>query len=251
MYYDYTLAAPVLAGYNEKDHFDILILGMGCGTYATQCKYYYPMAVTEGVEIDQNISDLSRTYFFLPDDVRVTTYDGRAFLQATDKKYDLIMVDAYQDITIPFQMSSVEFFDQVSKHLTDDGAMVVNLNMRSDEPGNINEYLCDTIASVFSNVYTVDVPHSENRELFAFQDSAHIERMSGYLSDDVSLRYQIISVRDNLQPYEGGDLIFTDDKAPVELLGMKVIDTMIGSELEYFKKVVKEEGITGLIRSFL
>ena len=25
-----------------------------------------------------------------------------------DKKYDVIMVDAYQDITIPFQMSSVD-----------------------------------------------------------------------------------------------------------------------------------------------
>jgi len=251
MYYDYALAAPVLAGYNEKDHFDILILGMGCGTFATQCKYYYPTAVTEGVEIDQKIADLSRTYFSLPDDVRVTTYDGRAFLQATDKKYDLIMVDAYQDITIPFQMSSVEFFDQVSKHLTDDGAMVVNLNMRSDEPGNINEYLCDTIASVFSSVYTVDVPHSENRELFAFQNEAQIERLNGFLSEDVSLRYQIINVRDNLNQYEGGNLIFTDDTAPVELLGMNVIDSMIGSELEYFKRIVKEDGITGLIRSFL
>lgn len=27
------------------------------------------------------------------------------------------MVDAYQDITIPFQMSSVEFFTMVKEHL--------------------------------------------------------------------------------------------------------------------------------------
>ena len=251
MYYDYALAAPVIAGYNEKDHFEILILGMGCGTYATQCKYFYPTAVTEGVEIDQKIADLSRTYFSLPEDVRVTTYDGRAFLQATDRKYDLIMVDAYQDITIPFQMSSVEFFEQVSSHLTEDGAMVVNLNMRSDEPGNINEYLCDTIASVFSNVYTVDVPHSENRELFAFHNADQINRLYGELSDNVQLKYRLESVRDSLKWYEGGSLIFTDDKAPVELLGMDVMDNMIGTELEYFKTIIKEEGISGLIRSFL
>ena len=251
MYYDYALAAPVIAGYNEKDSFDILILGMGCGTYATQCKYYYPKAVTEGVEIDQKIADLSRTYFSLPDDVKVTIYDGRAFLQASDRRYDLIMVDAYQDITIPFQMSSIEFFEQVSDHLTEDGAMVVNLNMRSDEPGNINEYLCDTIASVFPNVYTVDVPHSENRELFAFHNEEQYDRLNDYISDDVPLRNQVIKVRDSLKKYDGGDLIFTDDKAPVELLGMSVMDSMIGSELEYFKTVVREEGIGGLIRSFL
>ena len=41
--------------------------------------------------------------------MNVTTYDGRAYLQAIDKKYDIIMVDAYQDITIPFQMSTINF----------------------------------------------------------------------------------------------------------------------------------------------
>ena len=57
----------------------------------------------EGVEIDEKITELSREYFSLPEDVKVTTYDGRAFLQAVDTTYDVIMVDAYQDITIPFQ----------------------------------------------------------------------------------------------------------------------------------------------------
>ena len=35
----------------------------------------------------------------------------------TRQRYDLIMVDAYQDIAIPFQMSSTEFFTMVSNHL--------------------------------------------------------------------------------------------------------------------------------------
>ena len=34
-------------------------------------------------------------------------------LAAADRSYDVIMVDAYQDITIPFQMSSLEFFSLV------------------------------------------------------------------------------------------------------------------------------------------
>ena len=37
MYYDYAMAAPFMAGVHEKDSMDVLILGMGTGTYATQC----------------------------------------------------------------------------------------------------------------------------------------------------------------------------------------------------------------------
>ena len=49
------------------------------------------------------------------------------------------MVDAYQDITIPFQMSSTEFFTEVKNHLTEGGVMVVNMNMRSEKEDAINE----------------------------------------------------------------------------------------------------------------
>jgi hypothetical protein len=49
--------------------------------------------------------------------------------------------------------------------------------------------------------------------------------------------------------YEAGDYIMTDDKAPVELLGMKVIDELISEELQYYKKIYKEQGLKGLIEN--
>ena len=64
-------------------------------------------------------------------------------------------------------MATVEFFTLVKQHLCDDGVMVVNMNMRDDSEGNINEYLSDTISSVFPEVYTADVYGCTNRELFA------------------------------------------------------------------------------------
>jgi hypothetical protein len=42
----------------------------------------------------------------------------------------------------------------------------------------------------------------------------------------------------------------TDDKAPVELLGMEVIDDMIKGELSYYKEIFKKEGIKGLLEEF-
>jgi hypothetical protein len=53
-----------------------------------------------------------------------------------------------------------------------------------------------------------------------------------------------------MKKYNGGKNIMTDDKAPVELLGMAVIDDLIKGELSYYKKVFKEEGIKGILNEF-
>lgn len=275
MYYDYALAAPLMAGGiresagtgalavkepgsgevqqaeqgNGPATQEVLILGMGTGTYARQCLKYYDGISVEGVEIDQKITNLAHRYFELPETVKVTTYDGRAYLQAIDQKYDVIMVDAYQDITIPFQMSSAEFFTMVREHLKDGGVMVVNMNMQSGDEGSINAYLTDTISSVFDTVYTVNVLGSTNRELFASQNGqiAEVLAENAKSLEDSELQAMMAHVADTLEPCEKGDLILTDDKAPVELLGMRVIDQIIQSEIGYYKAIFKEKGIAGLL----
>lgn len=251
MYYDYAMAAPYMSGINEKDELKILILGNGSGTFATQCERYFDNTSIEGVEIDQKITDLAKEYFEMPEDVKVTTYDGRAYLNVDEGKYDVIMVDAYQDITIPFQMSSIEFFTLVREHLNDDGVMVVNMNMRGSEDGNINEYLADTIANVFSEVYTADVKGSTNRELFASNKSDMIETFEKNLKaeTDEELSKMMNRVGSELVSYEAGNYLMTDDKAPVELLGMKVIDDLIKDEVIYYRSIYEDEGLQGLLNS--
>lgn len=253
MYYDYAMAAPFMAGVMQKDSLsDVLILGMGTGTFATQCRNYFPGAMNiEGVEIDRKITDLAGQFFDLSEEVPVMTYDGRAYLQAIDKKYDVIMVDAYQDITIPFQMSSVEFFTEVREHLKENGVMVVNMNMKSDGEESINAYLSDTIASVFDCVYTADVARNTNRELFASNNTQILDVMTEGVAAlaDEDLSAMMNTVSDALVKYEPGNLVLTDDKAPVEVLGMRVIDELIQDEIGYYKDIFKEEGIGGILNA--
>lgn len=227
MYYDYAMAAPLMVADKAPEEIDVLILGMGTGTYATQC----------------------RKYFALPDEVHVTTYDGRAFLNATEKTYDVIMVDAYQDITIPFQMSSIQFFTLVKQHLSKNGVMVVNMNMRGTDEGNINQYLSDTIASVFGVVETVDVERSTNRELFASDNPSIMQNLKENTANlsDHALKDIMLKVQTNSLPYQAGSYIMTDDKAPVELLGMRVIDQLIQNEVKYYKDIFEKEGIEGIL----
>ena len=252
MYYDYAMAAPMMAGVNELEDMDVLILGMGTGTFATQCDRYFGDRLNlnmEGVEIDEDITRLARQYFHLDNDIPVTTYDGRAYLNAIDKKYDVIMVDAYQDITIPFQMSSVEFFTLVREHLKEDGIMVVNMNMRGNKEGDINQYLADTISAVFSEVYTVDVAYATNRELFASNNPDMIARLkqNAGMESNVELISLMGVVQDHLTHYTSSGYMLTDDKAPVELLGMRVIDDIIKDEVAYYKKIYDAKGLDGLI----
>ena len=255
MYYDYAMAAPLMAGVQEKEEaqkdMDVLILGMGTGTFATQCNRYFDNMNIEGVEIDDKITDLSIEYFDFDENIPVTTYDGRAYLNAIDKQYDVIMVDAYQDITIPFQMSSVEFFRLVADHLTVDGVMVVNMNMRGQSEGSINDYLSDTIASVFDDVYVIDVRGSSNRELYASNSPAALDRLHKNLelTDDENLAAMMRYVESGLSEYEAGEYLMTDDKAPVELLGMRVMDELIESEIRYYKQIFEEEGLQGVLDS--
>ena len=248
MYYDYALAAPLMVGAQDKEGLELLVLGMGTGTYAEQCLRYFPGMRAEGVEIDEKITALARSYFALPEEIPVYTYDGRAFLQAVDTKYDLILVDAYQDITIPFQMASREFFILVSDHLKEGGVLVVNMNMRGEED-SINQYLADTIASVFPRVYTVDVTGGTNRELFASMDMelSLVLEQSLPLCEDPELQSMMTRVSQGLQVYSSGGRIMTDDRAPVELLSMRVLDDLIRGEISWYRGIYEEQGLRGLL----
>lgn len=68
------------------------------------------------------------------------------------------------------------------------------------------------------------------------------------LDADDELMDIVPRIQSALEPVEGGDLILTDDKAPVELLGMRVLDEMISTELESLRSQIKENGIMSLLQ---
>lgn len=59
----------------------------------------------------------------------------------------------------------------------------------------------------------------------------------------------MLHVADTSSVYEAGDYYQTDDKAPVELLGMQVIDQLIQGEVAYYKDIFEKDGINGLLES--
>lgn len=47
---------------------------------------------------------------------------------------------------------------------------------------------------------------------------------------------------------DSGGRVLTDDKAPVELLGVHAIDGIITEEAGPYREILRKEGIQGLIR---
>ena len=56
------------------------------------------------------------------------------------------------------------------------------------------------------------------------------------------------NVSRSLQDYTGGGCILTDDKAPVELLGMQVLDELIDGQLNYYREQFSLQEIIDMVK---
>ena len=99
----------------------------------------------------------------------------------------------------------------------------------------------------------MDVPNNTNRELFASNNGQMMERFLENVSTEKNktLSDLMVKVYNSFDKYVAGDLIMTDDKAPVELLSMRAIDELVSNELAYYQNILHEEGVKGLIERFL
>lgn len=116
--------------------------------------------------------------------------------------------------------------------------MAVNMNMRNAGKNGINQYLSDTIASVFHHVEKADVTGNTNRILFA-SDGDMDENLKSHLAemDEGSFKDMMRQVDQNLVTYEDGTHIMSDDRAPVEVLGMRAINDIIRDEVDCCKDI--------------
>ncbi|MFZ2958324.1 MAG: fused MFS/spermidine synthase [Candidatus Ozemobacteraceae bacterium] len=235
-YWDFTLLGPFwrpgFTGFDQP--FRALVLGLGTGTFARQCRYFFPRSVVDGVDIDQRIVDLSRSHFGLkPDDANVYVDDGRTFLTGGKAgMYDVILLDTYRDLTIPFHLATREFFELVKSHLATDGALVINVNMRAETPekNDISEHLVQTIRSVFPCVFRCDLPEQTNVMVYATPHSdgfSQFSRNVQTLPQKHPLTWIARDASDFTREVTESRLVLTDDLAPVEMLGEQVLNDMV------------------------
>lgn len=247
-YYEYALMAPFFIrdmDFHKKS--DILVLGFGTGTFSKQCKKFFPNSVHDGVEIDRKIVNLAAEHFNLKkEEASVYVNDGRTFLMGREAKmYDLILVDAYHDITIPFHMATREFFQEAKKHLKKNGVLMININMRPEKNTKIMDYLTQTLKSVMKKAYKCDIQCVTNTIVIASDDeNCRLHYSENIRNLDTKHPLYDISryVDGNLVEISGSECILTDEVAPVEILGQRVLDELIGNEVSFARHKIISSG---------
>ena len=206
----------------------VAILGLAGGTTARQLTAAFGDSVQiTGVEIDPDILYVARRYFHLDEpNLHPVVQDARYYLATSDRKFDVIAVDAYHQPYIPFHLTTREFFEQARAHLNPGGATVVNAG-RTVTDYRLVAALASTMAAVYPNVYLVDVPQYTNTLIYGTAEPTSLEDIQHNLglAREPLIRELSVSAQTegNLRPSQYRGQVYTDDLAPVERLIDEII----------------------------
>ena len=106
-----------------------LILGFGAGSLASILRNELKMnCKITGVEIDEEVIHIAKKYFNADkiNDVKIVIDDAQHFLESTNEKFDLIVIDLFQGIEIPEKFYSLEFLNLIKKVANADVSIYFN-----------------------------------------------------------------------------------------------------------------------------
>jgi spermidine synthase len=231
--WDTFLLVPPLVGRPVER---MLVIGNAGGTISRAFAELYPDVRIDGVEIDPEVSAAGRRYLGLGENpnLEVIEADGRPYLQLTDRRYDVIVVDAYHQPYIPFYLATEEFFALARDRLTEGGVLALNV---AAVPGDerLSEAIGTTVLASFPQAWRwkplrfnelvlgVDRPVSEDELL---------ERAGGLARPELATLGDLF--RDGVRPVRASGEPLTDDRAPVEWLTDRMIIDFVsrGGELD-------------------
>lgn len=238
--WDYFLTAPY---FNAPPHTpaeveSLAIIGLAGGTIARQYTAVYGAIPIDGIEIDPDIVEASRQYLGMDmPNLHVLVEDARYAFRQQDKKYAVVGIDAYRVPYVPWQLTTVEFFEEIDARLTADGVVVINVG-RTPTDRRLEQAMANTMLHVFPSVHRMDVPNSINTILVATRQPTVPENLAANLALIDQAQYPLLwqVLNDGvaaLQPLETSDVLFTDDRAPVEtMVNEMTLEFLLSGEAE-------------------
>ena len=130
--YGYQRVFADVAAYVAERHPSPRALFVGGGGY-TLPRYLeetYPESRLEVIEIDGEVTRVAHDYLGLPPETGIVTYneDARMVVPRLPRgEYDLVVGDAFNDLSVPYHLTTLEFNELARRLLKEDGIYVVNL----------------------------------------------------------------------------------------------------------------------------
>ncbi len=231
--WDFFLTAPYFNNppFTPEQVESLLVIGLAAGTIPRQYQHVYGDIPMDGVEIDPGIIYAGAAYFemntaYMPS-LTVYAQDGRYILNQLDRQYSVIALDAYRPPYIPWHLTTVEFFRELRAHLIETGVVVINVG-RTPTDRRLVDALTMTMQQVYPGVHAMDVPQSFNTILVATMQPTRADNLAANLTllptdAPQELRETLAIGVSSLVPLGNSDIVFTDDRAPVETL----IDSLV------------------------
>jgi spermidine synthase len=212
-----------------RAQIDTLFIGGGGYSFPRYIEAVYPRSSVDVIEIDPAVIAVAHERLALPTTTRIRSFneDARVFLTAwTDPKtYDLIYGDAFNDLSIPYHLTTVEFNRIVADRLKPDGIYLTNVIDRF-EGGEFLKAQANALRAVFPHVYVFGrgeafLPFDRNTYVvMASRQPLDREKLDAIASrDDPSSRTTLLP-EPRLKEYlaSGRALTLTDDFVPVDQL---------------------------------
>jgi spermidine synthase len=202
---------------------DMLVIGLGGGSLSKELAQDYPQSNIDNVEIDPGVVDAAKKYFFYSDTANVHTIesDGRVYVHRTQKKYDIIFLDAFVGEEIPFHVKTIEFYRELQKALKPGGVVVTNLHpgprLYSSERKTLTAAFPQTLAYMGKVLPNVIVLAFTKTGLTPEQ----IQEKATRLTSERHLVYPLGQLAGQIIKHDDVDAsapVLTDDYAPVEVL---------------------------------
>jgi spermidine synthase len=156
--YSYIRVYAEVADYvaRQRPDFHALFIGGGGYTLPRGLEVQYPHASLEVVEIDPGVTRIAHEMMGLPTDTRIATHnlDARLVLEQLQEgpKYDLVFGDAFNDLSVPYHLTTREFDYNVRGLLRDDGFYLINV-IDKFRGGGFLPSVVRTMRQVFPHVY--------------------------------------------------------------------------------------------------
>jgi spermidine synthase len=147
--------------------------------------------------------------------MKVHVDDGRLFVKRIKKKYDWIILDAYQNDYIPFHLTTLEFLKEVKSRLKDDGVVVSNIT--SQFRNKFFDSMVMTYKKAFPHLYVFKGKKSSNFIFVATASSKIKDRKCRGQGPQFSLPEDLISTLRKL-PQDMNSLRNMSGEAPRSLL---------------------------------
>jgi spermidine synthase len=138
------------------------------------------------VEIDPMVIDVAKRFFQYPTDARLRTFneDARRYVQSTNERYDIIIVDCYYADAIPSHLVTDEFFRECKAKMTPDGVLAYNvIGSVQGDSSKLFRSLYRTADGVWSRLYVFPVGIAQDHSLTTRRNIIVLATDSGVTKD--------------------------------------------------------------------